>query len=103
MSCSSSSIADEAAGEGGREGKAYNGVDTGHLLADHEHDGDESTLAVAGNGDHLLEKSLGGSITSQTALGLELGSHVLDLIPNVIGIGGEAVVLLVSHPIFSRR
>lgn len=59
--------------------KPYNRVDASHLLPDHEHDADDSPLAVSGNQPHLLEQSLGRRIADQPPLVLELLSHILNL------------------------
>lgn len=65
------------------------GVDSSHLLADHEKDRDYGTLSVAGDGDHLPPESGGSGITSEQTLVLELRSHLADLVLDVIGVGGE--------------
>jgi hypothetical protein len=64
-------------------------VDTSHLLADHEHDGQDSSLSVSGNGDHLLPESRSAGIASKPSLSLELGRHLLDLGLDVVGVLGK--------------
>ena len=65
------------------------GVGTGHLLADHEANGDESTLAVTGDGEHLLEKVLDGGTGDEHALVLELIGNILDFTLDVLVRDGQ--------------
>lgn len=71
-------------------GQTHNGVDTGHLLADHEQNGNDGTLAVAGDGPHLLHEGAEGGIASQAALRLKLLGHLVDLVLDVLAVGREA-------------
>lgn len=75
----------------GRGGEgAYNGVDTGHLLPDHEHDADDGALAVAGDCPHLLEQRLGGGVADQPLLVCELLGHFPELVLQVGVVRGQA-------------
>lgn len=70
-------------------GKAYvvDGVSSGHLLTDHESDGDEGTLSVTGNEPHLALEVHEGSAANHTSLVLELLVHLVKLHADVRMIG----------------
>jgi len=57
--------------------ETYNSVDAGHLLADHKHGGDESSLSVGGDEPHLLEEYFGRGIADKESLLFELFGHIL--------------------------
>jgi hypothetical protein len=65
-------------------GEAYDGVDTGHLLEDHEQDGDDGTVSVAWDRPHLPEERLEGGVSRQPSLVIELVGHFLDLVLDVL-------------------
>ncbi|EGX90741.1 hypothetical protein CCM_07161 [Cordyceps militaris CM01] len=67
----------------------YNGIDAGELLADHEHDGDEGAVAVAGDEEHFAKESLGRAAAGQAPLNLELVGHFLYLSLHVGVRGGQ--------------
>lgn len=58
-------------------------VGTGHLLANHQADGDESALSVSGDGEHLPQEILDGGTSDKHAFVLELIGDILDLILDV--------------------
>lgn len=65
-------------------GEAYDSVDTSHLLEDHEQDGNDGSVSVAWNSPHLPEERLEGGVSRQPSLVVELVSHFLDLILDVL-------------------
>lgn len=73
---------------------SYNGINTSHLLEDHEHNRDDGSVAVSGDQHHLLEKSLERRVASQASLSLELLRHLSKLSGNVIGIGRHSIFLV---------
>ncbi len=73
-----------------RVGETYDGVDSRHLLADHQPYGDESPLPIARNGKHLLEQQPVGGVTDQPPLHLQLVRHLLDLALDVGVVAGES-------------
>jgi hypothetical protein len=66
-----------------------NGVGSGHLLTDHKTDGDESTLAVTRDGEHLPQKILDGSTSNEHALVLKLIGDILDFSLNILVRDGQ--------------
>lgn len=62
---------------------------SGHLLADHEADGDEGALPVSGNGEHLAEEVLGSGTADEETFVLELLGDVADLVLDVFVVGGQ--------------
>jgi hypothetical protein len=52
-------------------------------LTDHESNGDEGTLSVTRDGEHLLEKILDAGTSNEHALVLKLVGDVLDLVLNI--------------------
>jgi hypothetical protein len=76
-------------------GGTNNCIDTSHLLPDHEHDGDESTLAVCGDEPHLLEQRLGGGIANEISLILELQRHVTDFVADILVVRRKPILRLV--------
>jgi len=68
----------------------YDCVDAGHLLPDHEHDGDDGAAAVPGDGPHFLEQALGRGVAHQRTLVLQLVGHLLDLVSHVLVVCGES-------------
>lgn len=67
-----------------QRGEAYDSVDTGHLLEDHEQDGNDGTISVAWDRPHLLEERLEGGVSRQPSLVVELVGHFLDLVLDVL-------------------
>lgn len=57
---------------------SYNCVNSSHLLANHQADRDQSSVAVAGNGPHLLHENPTGCVTDKPPLHFELVRHILD-------------------------
>lgn len=73
---------------------SYNGIDTSHLLEDHEEDGDDGSVSVARNCPHLLEKRLEGGVSSQASFMFKLIGHFLNLVLYVFGVGRQTI-----HPL----
>lgn len=65
------------------------GVGTGHLLANHEHDRDDGTLAVGWDGPHLSLQIHEGGTGNQLSLVLKLLGHFLQLHADVWVISWE--------------
>lgn len=59
-----------------------------HLLADHEADGDEDALAVAGDGEHFFKEILNTGASDEHALVLELVGDVFEFFLYV-GVAGR--------------
>jgi hypothetical protein len=59
-------------------------------LADHEHDGNDGTLAVARDGPHLALEIHEGSTTNETSLVLKLLLHLLNLHSDVWVVGRKS-------------
>lgn len=64
-------------------------VGTGHLLANHESDGDESSLSVSWDGPHLALEIHEAGPTDQTSLHLKLFGHFFQLHADVRVVGGK--------------
>jgi hypothetical protein len=70
---------------------AYNGIDTSHLLPNHEEDTDNSTLPITWHQPHLLEQSLSAGFTNKSPLVLKLLSHLLDFVLDIAMVRGKTV------------
>lgn len=77
-------------------GATNNGVDSGQLLENHEHDGYQSAFAVSGDKPHLLEQRLGGGIANEISLILELLRHVADFVADVLVVRRKPMLPSVS-------
>lgn len=74
----------------------YDGIDSRHLLANHQKNSDDGAFAIARDTEHLLEQGLGRSLANKSPFGVELLGHLLYFVANVVGIGRQST--LVSPP-----
>lgn len=71
-------------GESKKGRLTVDGIGTGHLLADHQADRDESTLAVARNEPHFPLEVHEGSTADQSPLVLELFPNLTEFMADVV-------------------